>query len=286
MDGMAGKRILITGASSGIGLAAAIGLARDGAQVLMHVRDEARGEAARRLVSAATGNERTDLLVADFADLDAVRRMAGECLRRYDRINVLVANAGAIHPQRRITAQGNELTFQVNHLAHFLLCSELEPLLIASAPSRVISVSSDAHWAAWRGLRLRDPNFERGWSPFGTYAHSKLANIMFCYEHARRLSGTGVASTVMHPGLVHSGFGAAGYGVFGSLIHRISPVIAATPEEGADTIVWLASSAEIEGVSGAYFHHRRPRRSAPASCNMAAQRSLWELSERLTGVDT
>jgi NAD(P)-dependent dehydrogenase (short-subunit alcohol dehydrogenase family) len=279
---MAGKRVLITGASSGIGLAAATGLARMGAEVLMHVRDEGRGEAARRLIVDTTGNERTALLLADFADLDAVRRMAEECLQRYDRIDVLVANAGAIYPERRVTAQGNELTFQVNHVAHFLLCNELEPLLAAAAPSRVISVSSDAHWAAWRGLRLSDLDFERGWSPFAAYAHSKLANIMFCYEHARRLSGTGITSTVMHPGIVHSGFGAAGYGAFGSLIHRLSPLIAATPEEGADTIVWLASSAEVEGVSGEYHYHRRPRRSSPASRDVAAQKGLWELSERLT----
>ena len=284
MDRMSGKRVLITGASSGIGLAAAAALAGMGAEVLMHVRDVGRGERARLSIAEATGNERTELLVADFADLEAVRRMAGECLRRYDRIDVLVANAGAIHPERRVTAQGNELTFQVNHLAHFLLCREIEPLLAASAPSRVIAVSSDAHWAAWRGLRLRDPSFDRGWSPFGAYAHSKLANIMFCYEHARRLSGTGVTSTVMHPGLVRSGFGAAGYGVFGRLIHRVSPMIAATPEEGADTIVWLASSAEVEGVTGVYFYHRRPHRSAPASRDVAAQRGLWELSERLTSV--
>lgn len=279
MGDMTGKRVLITGASNGIGLAAATELARRGAEIVMHARDAGRGERAQRAVAEAAGSERTSLILADFADFDDVRRMAAECLRRFDRLDVFVANAGAIHPERVVTPQGNELTFQVNHLAHFLLCDRLQPLLADSAPARVVTVSSDAHRAAWRGLRLDDLNLQRGWSPFGAYAQSKLANIMFCYEHARRVAGTGVTSTVMHPGLVHSGFGAAGYGLFGTFIHRVSPMVAATPDQGADTLVWLASSYDVEGVSGEYFYRRRPHRSSRPSHDVAAQAALWDASE-------
>ncbi|MBW6467613.1 MAG: SDR family NAD(P)-dependent oxidoreductase [Coriobacteriia bacterium] len=279
---MEGKRVLVTGASSGIGLAATLEFARMGAEVVMHVRDEQRGQAARELIARETGSERTGLLRADFSDLCEVRAAAERFTRLYDRLDVLVANAGAIYPQRQLTIQGNEITFQVNHLSHFLLSTLLEPLLRASAPSRVVTLSSDAHWAAWRGVRLDDPTYEHGWSPFGAYANAKLANIMFCYEHARRFHGTGVTSTVMHPGLIDSGFGAAGYGVFGSLMHRFSPLVASTPEVGADTLVWLASSHEVEGATGRYFYRRRPRRSSPPSHDLEAQRALWALSAELT----
>lgn len=283
MTDMRGKRVLVTGASSGIGFEAARDLARMGADVVMLVRNEERGEAARSRIATQTGSTRTELLLSDFADLESVCSAAAEYVRRYDRLDVLLANAGAIHAHRQITEHGNELTFQVNHLAHFLLCSLLEPFLLASAPSRVVTVSSDSHWAAWRGMRFGDLTYERGWNPFAAYAHSKLANIMFCYEHTRRLEGTGVTSTVAHPGLVRTRFGHEGYGRFGTLIELLSPVIAATPKQGADTLVWLASSSEVEGESGTYFFRRRSHRSSPVSHRVDAQRRLWEISETLTG---
>jgi retinol dehydrogenase 12 len=282
MDGMHGKTVLVTGASGGIGFLAARDLARAGARVVMLVRSEERGETARRRIADETGSENTGLLLADLADLDAVRSAAEAFARSHDRLDVLIANAGAIDSGRRLTVDGNERTFQVNHLAHFMLCRLLEPLLSESAPARVITVSSDAHWAAWRGIRFDDLTFERGWSPFGAYAHSKLANIMFCYAHARRLADTGIVSMVAHPGLVRTGFGADGYGAYGRFIEMVSPLIAGTAEEGADTVTWLASSADVSEANGRYFHRRRKHRSSPASHNVAAQRRLWELSERLT----
>lgn len=279
---LSGRRVLVTGASNGVGLAASTEFARAGADVVLHVRDEARGEAARERIAAETGSERTELLLADFADLGAVASAAEEYARRHDRLDVLVANAGAIMPKRIITAHGNELTFQVNHLAHFLLCRILGPLLAASAPARVVTVSSDAHQAAWRGIRFGDITYERGWLSFTAYAHSKLANIMFCYEHARRLFGTGVTSTVMHPGFVHSHFGADAYGRLNPLIYRmIYPAIGRTPERGADTVVWLAASPEVDGITGTYFQDRRMHPSSRASMDLGAQRRLWELSEEL-----
>ena len=282
---LSGKRILVTGASSGIGLAASLEFARAGADVVMHVRDRSRGEAARERIAAETGSERTELLLADFADLGAVASAAEEYARRYDRLDVLAANAGAIMPDHVITEHGNELTFQVNHLAHFLLCRILEPILVASGPARVVTVSSDSHQAAWRGIRFEDPAFRRGWRSFPAYAHSKLANIMFCYEHARRLFRTGVTSTVMHPGFVYTHFGADAYGRLNPLINKVVyPTIGRTPERGADTLVWLATSPEVEGATGAYFQDRRMHHSSRASMDLEAQRRLWEMSEELTGL--
>jgi len=281
---MVGKTVLVTGANSGVGFVAAQELAAAGAHVVMLVRDRKRGGSARAQIDAAAPGASTELLLADLADFSAVRRAAGELLATHASLDVLVANAGAIYPQRAVTVDGNEATFQVNHLSHFLLCALLEPALASAAPSRVVTVSSDAHYAAWTGIRFHDPGFERGWGPFTAYAHSKLANIMFCYEHARRLAGTGITSNVMHPGLIRTGFGRRGYGWYGRFIERLSPVVAGTAEEGADTLVWLATAPELASASGSYFYRRRPHRSSPASRSVKAQRRLWDLSEALTGL--
>jgi NAD(P)-dependent dehydrogenase (short-subunit alcohol dehydrogenase family) len=281
---MRGKTVLVTGANSGVGFIAARELATAGALVVMLVRDRGRGESAQERISASEPSASTELLVADLADFSAVRRAASEFLAAHAALDVLIANAGAIYPRRTVTVDGNEATFQVNHLSHFLLCALLQPALAAAAPARVISVSSDAHYAAWRGIRFEDLGAERGWSPFGAYAHSKLANIMFCYEHARRLGGTPITSNVVHPGLIRTGFGREGYGWYGRFIERLSPAVAGTAEEGADTVVWLAVASEVAATSGAYFHRRRPHRSSPTSRNAAAQGRLWRVSEVLTGL--
>jgi len=281
-DTMAGHTVLITGASSGIGFAAAKDLAATGAHIVMMVRSQERGEAAQEAIALENGTASTELLLADLSDLGSVRRAACDFLGRHHRLDVLVANAGAIYPERTLTVDGNEATFQVNHLAHFLLCKMLEPALAAASPARVITVSSDAHHAARAGICFDDLAFERGWSSFGAYAHSKLANIMFCYEHARRLAGTGISSNVMHPGLVRTGFGSQGYGFFGRLIGWLSPAIAGSAKDGADTLVWLASVDEVRGASGVYYYHRHPHRSSRASLDVEAQKRLWDVSERLT----
>jgi NAD(P)-dependent dehydrogenase (short-subunit alcohol dehydrogenase family) len=281
---MNGKTVLVTGANSGIGFVTARELAGAGAHVVMLVRDRDRGDAARGRIQAAFPSASTELLIADLADFSAVRRAASEFLRAHGSLDVLVANAGAIFPNRTVTVDGNEATFQVNHLSHLLLSCLLEPALKAAAPARVISVSSDAHYAAWRGIRFDDLGLESGWSPFGAYAHSKLANIMFCYEHARRLAGTSITSNVMHPGLLRTGFGREGYGWYGRLIEMVSPLIADSAEAGADTLVWLATSEQVASTSGVYYHRRRPHRSSPASHDEEAQVRLWRVSEELTGL--
>jgi retinol dehydrogenase 12 len=276
------QRVLVTGASGGIGLVVATELARSGAQVIVHARDPQRGASALAHITRQVPGALTELLITDFEDLSAVSSAAQSLLLAGAPLDVFVANAGAIYPKRMVTIDGNEATFQVNHLAHFLLARLLAPLLSDAPAARVITVTSDAHWAAWRGIDFEDLAFERHWSPFRAYARTKLANILFCREHASRLTGTAITSNAVHPGLVRSGFGSAGYGPYGRFIGAVSPVVAHTPEEGADSIVWLANSPQVEGVSGTYFFHRRPHRSSPAAQDPSAQRKLWEASEQLT----
>ncbi len=280
---MTGRRVMITGASGGIGFEAAKKLARAGAIIAMVARDRRRGEAARDAVVEAAGGDRVELYLCDFQDLDAVRALARAYAQEHDALDVLVNNAGAIYRQRELTPQGFERTWQVNHLAAFLLTNLLEELLVAAAPSRVVTVSSDAHLRAWRGIAFDDPGLPRGWSPFKAYAQSKLANIMFAYELARRSRTHGVLSTAMHPGPVASGFGREGWGPSGRLWDAGRSFML-TPEQGADSIVWLTSSPDVEGRTGLYFYRREAKHSAPPSYDLAAQRRLWELSARQTAL--
>lgn len=283
MDGVRSKRALVTGATSGIGFVTACELARMGAEVVVHARTEPKGEAACARIAENTGAERVDMLTADFTDLFAVCSAAREFVRRYDRLDILVLNAAAIHPARQVSEHGNELTFQVNHLAHFMLWRVLQPLLWASSPSRVVHVSSDAHYAARRGVHFADLTLEHRWSPFGAYAHSKLAGLMWCYEQARRLAPMGVACNAVHPGLTRSGLGDGGYDTWSRMAGALSPLTARSLDAAADSVVWLATSAEVEGVTGGYFFNRRRHRSSAASRDENAQARLWELSRDLSG---
>jgi len=278
---MNGKLAVVTGASNGIGLVTARSLASLGAEVVMVARDPRRGEVARRSVIAESGNERVSLLLCDFADLGCVRDVADEVRARWGRVDVLCDNAGAILPERRITTDGCELTMQTNHFAHFLLTLRLEPALKAPGSPRVVVVSSDAHLAAFRGIPFDDLTFERGWSPFRAYSISKLANIMFAYELARRWGDAGVAVNAMHPGLVQTGFGTQGWGVGGSVFSVLSRPFQLDADEGADTEVYLASSPDVEHVTGRYFYRRTAKRSSPVSYDTHAQKRLWDVSERL-----
>ncbi|MBS3956858.1 MAG: SDR family oxidoreductase [Clostridiales bacterium] len=283
MDGLRFKRALVTGATSGIGFVTARELARMGADVVVHARTQRRGEAARDLIAEQTGTDRVEVLVADFTDLFAVCAAANEYVHRYDRLDILVLNAAVINPQRLISEHGNELTFQVNHLAHFMLWRVLQPLMWASSPSRVVHVSSDAHYAARRGIRFDDLTLRDGWNPFAAYAHSKLAGIMWCYEQARRLAPMGVTCNAVHPGMTGTGLAVRGYGAWGRVIGALSPLTARSVQEAAETVIWLAASPDVEGVTGGYFFNGRHHRSSAASRDEQEQARLWELSRELSG---
>jgi len=277
---MKGRVCAITGASSGLGYETALALARQGATVALLCRSEKRGARARDQIAARTGNEDLHVVHCDHANLDTVRQAAAELLRRFDALHVLVNNAGLMLNQRRITVDDLEETFQVNHLSAFLLTDLLLDRLRASAPARVITVSSLAHRAG--ALDFNDLQSTRYYDGWTVYANSKLANVLFTYELARRLEGSGVTANTLHPGIVRSGFGHNNGPLMRALMTLTQlPPLGASPRRGARTQVWLAGAPELEGVTGRYFVRRRARRSSGGSRNAESQRLLWAASERL-----
>jgi len=280
---LSAKHCLVTGANSGIGKAVAAGLAERGARVIMVCRHQGRGERARRDIVEATGNRAVELRLADLSEQASIRRLATEVSARYGRLDVLVNNAGLLTRRRQITADGVEMQFAVNHLAYFLLTHLLLDLLKSSAPARIINVASTGHsrgsidFDDLQGGKTR----YRAWQ---TYANTKLANVLFTYELARRLEGSGVSANCVGPGVTYSG-----------LMRNYSPVLNILwtalkrffrpPESSADTILHLASAPEMQAITGKYFRHRRAIGTSPISYDRDAQRRLWAVSAKLTGVD-
>ena len=278
--GVAGKLVLITGATGGIGLAAAVELARRGARLAIVARSRERAAEAVAKIRAAAPSTPVDVLEADLASQASVRKLAAEALTRYPRIDVLVNNAGAINVSRNLTADGVELTWAVNHLAPFLLTTLLLDRLKASAPARIITTSSAAHQGAH--IPFEDLAAERsyGMGGFERYGQSKLANILFTKELARRLEGTGVSAVCFHPGLVNTGFN-RNNGILMGIGMAITRPFSRTPEKGAETLVWLADSNDA-GPSGAYFTDQRPIQPTAAGQDAEVARRLWETSEKQT----
>ena len=278
---LSGKVCLLTGATRGIGRAAADALARTGLTLALVGRDKARVDDTVVAVKSASGNARVEGLVADLSLRSEVRRLAAEIRAKYPRLDILVNNAGAIFTRREETTEGTEKTLALNHLGYFLLTLELLPLLKASAPARVVNVASDAH----RGMRLDFEDLEnrKRYSGLRVYGQSKLMNILFTEELARRLAGTGVTVNSLHPGVVATGFGHNSPGLFSTLVKIAAPLLS-TPEKGAQTLVYLATSPEVEGVTGKYFTKSRMVQPSPAARDGEAAQKLWEASERLVAV--
>jgi NAD(P)-dependent dehydrogenase (short-subunit alcohol dehydrogenase family) len=277
-SGMEGKVVLITGGTSGIGKGTA--LAAMGADVGVTGRNRERGEAALAEIRRLSSSEKVTLMLADLAVQAEVRRLAQSFLERRDRLDVLVNNAGLIQSRRTETPDGIELTLAVNHLAPFLLTNLLLGLLVKSAPSRVIMVSSEARRGAH--IDFDDLNSERRHRAFMVYGMTKKANILFTYELAQRLRGTGVVANCVHPGGVNTRFGDNNRSL-GTLIFRALKPFMRTPERGAETIVYLASSPEAAQVSGRYLTDREEVSPAQPR-DEVAQKRLWEVSERLTSL--
>lgn len=278
---MKNKIILITGATNGIGKVAATELAKQGATVVIVGRSVEKAMATVKDIQQATGHQQqVDYLLADLSSMAQVRRLAEEFKKKYDRLDVLINNAGGTFTTRQETVDGYERTFATNHLSYFLLTTLLLDMLKASAPARIVSVASNAHM--FGKINFDDlQNRSYGFQGFGAYGNSKLANIMFTYELERRLKGTAVTANVLHPGFVATGFGQNNTGLFGSGIKLIQSAFALTPQQGADTIVYLASSPAVEGVTGKYWEKRKAISSSKASYDETTAKRLWEVSEQL-----
>ncbi len=270
---------LITGATNGIGRAAAQAIAAKGGRVVIAGRNAAKTEATAAELRRASGNPAVDFLLADLSSMAEVRRLAAEFTARYPRLDVLVNNAGAFFMRRRETADGLEMTFALNHLSYFLLTHLLLDTLKASAPARIVNVASGAESGAkvdWDDLQLR-----RRYRGFEAYALSKRFNLYFTYELARRLAGTGVTVNAVSPGSVATGIWANPFGRLGGLARPLTKLMMRSPEQGADTVVYLATAPEVEGVTGRYFYDRQVRHSSRASQEASAGRRAWQASEAL-----
>ena len=281
-DSMAGKTVLITGGTGGIGKAAAIGLASMGARVGITGRDRGRADRAAADIAHKSGNAAIDVFVGDMSGQSEVRRIAQEVLGAYPRLDVLLNNVGGFWAHRHVTADGLEHTFALNHLAPFLLTSLLLDRLIESAPARIVTVSSGAQ--SLGSIDFDDLMGERNYSGQRAYNQSKLANVMFTYELAERLAGTGVTATVLHPGMTSTGFGsedtARGWGPLIAVMRRFMQ----SPERGAATSIFLASSAQAAGLTGKYFTGRTAKESHSSSYDASTTARLWRVSAELVAV--
>lgn len=276
---------MITGATSGIGKATALGLAKMGATVVIVGRDLTRGQAAVAEIQAASKNPQVSLLVADLSSQKAVHQLAAEFISRYDHLHVLVNNAGIALTRRAVTEDGLEKVFAVNYLAPFLLTNLLLEMLIANAPVRVVNVAGDFHRK--ESIHFDDLMSENNYSLNRANNQAKLALILFTYELARRLDGTGVTVNALHPGAVATEAMNKDPDVspFGRFMYRLFKPFFLSPEKGAETSLYLASSTEVEGVTGKYFVKKKAVLSSPESYDLEIARHLWEVSTQLTGLN-
>jgi NAD(P)-dependent dehydrogenase (short-subunit alcohol dehydrogenase family) len=275
---MQGKTVVLTGATSGIGQAAALALAKMGARVVFVARDGTRAEATLKRLEAAAPRLGHCVHLADLSSMAETRRVGRLIAETEPRVDVLVNNAGAMFADRRVTAEGLELTFALNHMAYFLMTAALKERLAASAPARVVSTSSTAHQG--ESLDFSDLQGARGYNGWRAYGRSKLANILFTREAARRLKDAGVTVNCFHPGVIATRFGSASGGWTSLLVPLVRPFLA-SPERGADTLVYLASAPEAANATGAYFVKRQAVEPSAAARDDEAAKRLWEASEAL-----
>jgi NAD(P)-dependent dehydrogenase (short-subunit alcohol dehydrogenase family) len=278
---MSGKTCIVTGANAGIGKATAAGLAEQGATVVMLCRNRERGEAAREEIVRQTGSEAVVLMLADLSSQTSIRQFAEQFKERYDRLHVLINNAAVIPPERTLSEGGIEMQFAVNHLAYFLLTHLLLDVLKRSVPARIINVSSQAHQGA--SLDFDDLQSAKAYHARRVYSRTKLANVLFTYELARRLRSSGVTANCLHPGVIATN-------VLGNYLgrrrffHFLAKLVGGSPEKGARTSLYLATAPELAGVTGRYFLNGAPAKSSPHSHDEQAAKRLWNVSAEMCGV--
>jgi NAD(P)-dependent dehydrogenase (short-subunit alcohol dehydrogenase family) len=281
-DNMNGKICLVTGATNGIGKATARALAQMGATVVIVGRNAQKTSQVVEEIRAASGNKNVDSLLADLSSQQEVRRLANEFKSKYSHLHVLLNNAGAVFMQRQLSVDGIEMTFALNHLAYFLLTNLLLDTIKASAPARIINVSSGAHTSG--KIEFDNLQGERDYSP-RAYGNSKLANILFTMELARRLEGTGVTVNALHPGFVATGFAKNNGKVIAALVSIFAPLVARSPAKGAETSLYLASSPSVVGLTGKYFHDSHVIPAAPQATDMVVARKLWDVSAEMVHLE-
>jgi NAD(P)-dependent dehydrogenase (short-subunit alcohol dehydrogenase family) len=274
---MHGKVVVVTGSNVGIGLETAVGVAKQGATTILACRNQSKAEAAAKEVTGRTRNDDVHVVALDLADLASVRKAADDILTRWDRLDVLVNNAGGTWTQRQLTVQGFEYTFGVNHLGPFYLTNLLLERLRANGGARIVNVTSFGHHAAFGGMNFDDLQSERRYEGMDVYCRSKLANLLFTRDLARRLEGDGVTSNAAHPGWVRSGFGMDGdtTGFIGFGMRALRP-FEISPRRGAKTSVYLATSPDVATKSGGYWAHRRPGHMSRHAKDDSAAARLWE----------
>ena len=277
-DNMNGRICLVTGGSNGIGKSTAQELARIGATVIIVGRDAQKTSKVVEEIRAASGNPKVGSMLADLSSQQDVRRLANEFKSKYSHLHVLINNAGAVFMKRQLSVDGIEMTFTLNHLAGFLLTNLLLDTLKASAPARIINVSSGAHTSG--KIEFDNLQGERVYSP-RVYENSKLANILFTKELARRLKGTGVTVNALHPGFTATGFAKNNGKAIAALVSILAPLVARSPAKGAKTSIYLASSSSVEGITGKYFYDSQPIPAAPQATDMVVARKLWEVSAEI-----
>ena len=278
---MEGQTCMVTGANSGIGLATAKGIARMGASVVMVCRDKEKGRVALEQIIAESGSRSVELMISDLTSLDSVRRLASNFKEIHERLEVLINNAGVIMGRRVVTGDGLETTFQVNYLSHFLLTNLLLDALKKSAPSRVVNITSDAHFGG--KMEFDDLQRERSYGAMKSYAQSKLAQVLFTHELAKILDGSGVSVNCVHAGVVRTRWGDEA-GAVGIGIWLASPFML-SPEKGAATPIYVATSPDVKGVTGKYFTKKVVRDSSRESYSEDEAKRLWEISLKLAGLD-
>ena len=272
------KTALVTGTTGGIGKVTALELARRGYRVLLTSRDPAKGQRVLEEIKAETENDALELFLGDLSSMDDVRRIALEVCARHPTLDVLVNNAGGLFNERRTTVDSFEMTFALNHLTYFLLTNLLLPSLEAAETARIVSVSSSGN--RFGSIRWDDLQYTSGYSGWPAYFQSKLMNVLFANALARRLEGSGVTSNSVHPGLVDSGFNSNTTG-FNKLLHSVLKLFSLTPQQGAQTSLYLVTSPEVEGVTGQYFAAKKVAQANRVAYDEAAQERLWKVSEEL-----
>jgi len=286
---MNGKRVLVTGATDGIGKVAALELAKMGAEVIIVGRNPQKTERVVNELKIKSGHSNIEMMIADLSSIEQIRGLATEFLAKYDSLDVLLNNAGAMFNTYQQSVDGLEMTFALNHINYFLLTNLLLDTLKKTAQekgeARIVNVSSGAHMQARNGLTLDNLYDESSFSAFGTYGETKLANILFTYELAHQLEGTGVTVNALHPGFVATSFGHNSSGIMSNLIKIAQRFAARTPEQGAETMIYLSSSPDVKGVTGKYWSNKKSSKSSAISYDRDQQQRLWEVSEDITGLE-